>query len=531
MAIINVAHYDDSQEDLNDIEIQFIAHNRELKKSNIDVELNQIQFLDTSLLIKKLKEGIKYDYLILDLFDDETKENKGEKVLKVIKSLEIDLPTYILTFGNNAINQVNYKEILEKYKFILESPIIKKSEEDDLISEKITDHLQQKEPFHNYFETYDPDDVFLNVEIKSIGKNNLNNIIRKIKTKKGITTSVFLERMSSGFSGASVFKLVYNNEISILKVSNDRASLKDEMDRAKKYFKKFPTRFRISISSETEYSANGTSAYLIENVKDGETLFDWLKNNPKKEYIENFLEDLFLQGDCLSERYKDNRVNEKKYSFINEKFQENELKNYARVKKVIESELKYLIKEYSLAVSCDELLNFIEDNKFLKINPKHIKKTNYTTVCHGDLHSKNIMIQSNKNPFIIDTGGMKEDYYCMDICRLLSNLFIEGFDINNKKFFDINEISSQFNISKNIIYLNPISPDGTNDGFIIAINWITDKIEHIYGDIFNKWEFQLGLLKEFLQISYRSSIPPNKRVLAILIASECLSSANKHFIK
>ncbi len=521
MKPIEIAHCDDSETDRRQLKTKF----KLIGKRNPDIEFDYKEY-ETHLEFEKALDSKVFDYVVLDVYDDKTSQNLAILILDKIATLDTPINVIIYTKTTPLKGSIaKFEQMYKDYDFILGEKISKDA------PAKVVDRILENHLLNNLqsqFSLIDKDDIILKVEIRSIGENNLNNIIRKIKFDKKISEDVFIKRMSSGFSGAAVFKLSYGNETSILKVSNDKAVLKDEMDRAKEYFNKFPTRFRIDISPNEEYSANGTSAYLIENVLDGITLFDWLKTNPTKQKIEEFFEDLFLKGDCLSSRYIANRTRKEKYSFINSKFSKDDLK-YVRVKTIFK-ELEPLLDFEYLSVSTNELLNFIKENKYKSINYEDIKETNYITICHGDLHSRNIMIQSNEDPFLIDTGGMKEDYYCMDICRLLSNLFIEGLDNGTKKFFNIEDILEQFNHSKKMIELLPLNLDEKNDSFINAINWITLNSSNIYKGMFDKWEFQLGLLKEFLQISYRkNSIPPNKRALAIMIAGLCLDRVNSHF--
>jgi len=518
--MIKIAQFDDDKTWLDKAEALLKIKNNE----NEDISINFKGYADYNNLMNEIKDDeFVFDYLILDVYDKKKDDNVAKAILDAIKAKRITKTKIILlslgATSKGAIHEIKYSQ--EEYPFLMDEHIIPKASVDELVDKIIDDILLNN--VTTQFDYFDKDDVLLKAEINSIGEKNISLVIRNIIKKKQPKKPILVERMSSGFSGASVFKLHIDEGYSILKVSKNKEKLSEEIENAEKYYVKLPHPFRINISNKEDYSVNGIGAYLIENVPDGLTLFDFLKskNNNDRNEITQFFKKLFTEGNCMMSFYSENKIRVEKYSFINNKF--DEIK-YSKVKLALKELQPLLNDEIS-----NPILDYIQDYKYDNIRPDRTKKENYIVVCHGDFHSRNIM-NSNGDPTIIDTGGMKEDYWCMDICRLMSNLFIEGFDCGTKKYYDINEIQNQVELAKRMINLEKLDTDNENYGFIIALNWLIDNIASIYGDMFCKWEFQLGLLKEFLQISYRkNSIPPNKRAIAILSAYECLISANNLF--
>ena len=177
------------------------------------------------------------------------------------------------------------------------------------------------------------------------------------------------------------------------------------------------------------------------------------------------------------------------------------------------------------------------DYDFENLNPTKNLSDRYKkelVLSHGDFHAKNILVQSEIRPIIIDTGGLGYQYWVLDIARLLVNLFINGLDKDSINYFDLNRIEYQLILSEKIINIQPIEiiEGDKNFNIISSINWLLSNIEEIYCNYFDLYEFQLGLLKEFLQISYRvDTVPPNKRALALVAAHMCLIKANDNILK
>jgi hypothetical protein len=516
--MLKIAYFDDDQDSINDVKALF-----EIVSDENDIKVNFTSYVNYRNLIKKIIDNsFDYNYLILDVYDQEKDENVAIKILNQLKAKKIMTTKVILySIGSTttgAVSQIKYSK--DEFPFLMEEHIIPKASIDDLGEKIINDFLENN--ISVQFDYLDKDDILLKAEINSIGDKYISLIIGKIKKEKNIRSLILIERMSSGFSGASVFKLRIENKISILKISKDKEKLDLEFENAEKYYSLLPPPFRIKIDNRDDFSTNGIGAYLIENVPKGFTLFDFLANTIDNKIITGFLQNLFIEGNCMKYFYSDNIKSVEKYCHINRNFNNNNIK-YCKVKMAFMELSPFLVDE-----QLNFMLIYINSNNYKNIKPDGANRNN-VVICHGDFHSKNIM-ESNGDPIIIDTGGMKEDYWCMDICRLITNIFIEGFDHGTKKYYDINEIENQVAIAEKIINLEKIESDTVKVGYITALNWIIANVEEIYGEMFCKWEFQLGLLKEFLQVSYRkNTIPPNKRVIAILSAFKCLESANSLF--
>ena len=525
MKTIRIAHFDDEVEPQISVSSRLKTLNRKIKNMGFEVEIAELDRFNDHLKLSHIIENgnTTFNLLILDMLDNEGADI-AKPILDAINGLTEKIPTIIFTQAAVKGHIPDFNKIYDEYNFIIGEKITKDNYKG--LIERIENHLLYK--YVKEIFVIDDDDILLRAEIMAIGKKNLNEILYRIKQDIDIKDKFIIERMTSGFSGAAVFKLKYDNQTSVLKISRDIETLKEEHKRALESYLEFPSQLIINIKSKPYFNSE-VLAILIENVGNSTPLFDWLKINQKKEKIDPLFKDLFLDNG-LKEHYKDKRSEKKenKFPYIFTKF--NDIR-FSMVRKAIK-ELKPIIEGKEFDES--NIKNLIENRSFKKIDKENLLDDKYKkelVLCHGDFHSNNILIKGNI-PVIIDTGGIEYDYWCMDICRLIVHLFIVGFDKNTYDYYDLDKIDENLEITQKIINQQQIELDGTNDSFIYAINWLLENVENIYDDLFSKWEFQLGLMKEFLQASYKTYyIPPNKRAIALLSAYQCMLSANEEVEK
>lgn len=494
--------------------VTIITTSIKLLKSKYDFLADPKEFKFKDIIEDNIFQTIKPDLFILDLYDNESKEWAGKACLELIKASGLNIPT-ILFYGDQEGAEV-YDDFAKEFPFIIRE-IHKKKEKINGLIEVVENELKKKLPaqFGLKFEN----DLILQNQILIIGDSNLNQICKSIRDKYSINEILLLERIASGYSGAILFKFNYDNTDYILKVSNETSKLLLEIDNARKYYHKFPF-FNYIDRDVIKTSDEKVVAIIIKLIENGKTLFEFINEREKEDIIE-VLNEIFLSDYGLKKHYLEQRESKKKWTAIIERFAGT---RYALIKEVLD-ELAPIINNYSF--DAEELQNCLLYQSFKNLDKTKLHKESFSVLCHGDLHSKNILIQ-HKRPTLIDTGGIKYDYWCMDISRLIVDLFIKGMDYNTLEFYDINYIGENVNIAKMIFMPKGIPLDGKNDKIIIAINWLIVNCEHIYGDLYSLFEFQLGLVKELLQVSTRiNTIPPNKRAIAILAAYEVMLLANK----
>jgi aminoglycoside phosphotransferase len=523
---IKIFHYEDSPDEIDLLNSYYttIKNSYKDKISISHIIYNKYKDLVEEITVKKNTP----DIIILDMYDENSKD-VGTIVLELLfnNNNEFNIPTIIYTGGSGSDrNQINYPDLRKKYRFLHDKEIIKSTGNEDL-KETLKNIIDKHIPNEKIF-TIDQDDYSLKKNIQLIGESNLKQILSQIKKHLNTSQPFSIKRMSSGFSGATVFKLNYDNKAYFLKFSNDKEKLKSEYEKRKDYAQ-FPSIFRNGIIEKFE--TQQSYAILIENVHSASTLFDWLENNKTKDNIENCFKKLYDKTNGLCYFYANNIDNGEKAKFtqIFDKLKD----SYAYVRATM-NELEPITEKYkSNNFNRNDFENLVLNGNNGNINKSELTEDNYQKskiLCHGDFHSNNIMVQGN-DPIIIDTDGIRYDYWCMDICRLIVHLFIAGYDRERLEYFDISKIPNNLTIAKDIIASKKLSTDSINDGYIYAINWLIKNVKDIYGTLYCEWEFQLGLCKEFLQMSYRvNSVPPNKRTIALLSAYECMVQANESIL-
>lgn len=489
----------------------------ELKKKYDYLEYT---FLDFQSLLKiDNSYESKVDLILLDLLDESnTEELLGVRILEIIKNRDIKIPVIVYTSlkdaSGTAINVNGLKSDYPFAVFVQKYDLGQTAIKDELelkIKDKLQDQFEVNSDYENEF----------NQQLHLLGKSKLNQILFDIKVNYGITSKkVELFKLKSGFSGAILFKFRIDNTEYVLKISNDVKLLEEEFLKAEKYYSLFPSKFFNRIETKKFYNnSKDAIAIVIKLIPHSKTLFDYILNTTSKQKVKNILNAVY-DNDGLKEHYKTQKKGNLPWTDIFRKFKNGRFITILEVYK----ELKPLLIKFNLS----EVQNLIEKGDYKQLNTIKISHQGTETLNHLDLHSKNILVQGENTPFLIDTGIMDYDYWCFDICRLLVDLFINGIDVDTKEFYDINAIPKNIELGHSLIKLDSIAYDSKNDRIIDAINWLTNNVSDIYKDYFKLWELQLGLMKEFLQISYRTSIPHSKRALALELAYISMIESEKN---
>lgn len=461
------------------------------------------------------------DLILLDLLDEsDTEELLGVRILEIIKNRDIKIPLIVYTSLKDAKGAIiNVNDLRRDYPFAVfvqkydVGQTVVKDELELKIKNKLKDQFEINSDYEDEF----------NQQLHLLGKSKLNQILFDIKTHYEIAPNkkVELFKLKSGFSGAVLFKFKVENTEYVLKISNDIKLLEDEFSKAEKYYSLFPPKFFNRIETRKFYnSSKDTIAIIIKLIPNSITLLDFILKSEISTDISSIFHEIYFNNG-LKVHYETQIRDNISWTEILKKFKNGRFINIIEVYK----ELKPLLHNFNLSA----VKNLIEEDDYNKLNSIKIAHRGTVILNHLDLHSKNILIQGENTPFLIDTGIMDYDYWCFDICRLLADLLINGIDIDKKEFYDIQSIPKNIKLGLSLIQLEPVVYDSKNDRIIDSINWLTANARNIYKDYFSHWEFQLGLMKEFLQISCRTgSVPHSKRALSLELAYLCMIEAEKN---
>jgi hypothetical protein len=508
---------EDNSSDQRNIQLHLGTIKRSLPEINVSFKIATFEETYNEL-------GNEYDLLILDLWDNISNSNAGENILMHNKG-NGNIPTLVYTStGDSSGFEFKSKKI--EYPFLIDKLTKIHNSGHNLI--EFIKGLIIVNGDVRYYNLYNSYDENLKLSIELIGLNSFNYILYNIREKYA-TNEICVHPMTSGLSGAILFKLEFNQSKYILKLSKEVSKLKEEHENGTQLYNQFPSHLINHIVYEEYYSFDqNVLGILIKNVDGSETLFDFLNNNEgdNKARIEKFFRDLYLEDNTLSGFFEIKRGPKVDWSATFEKIDENKV---ALAKKSFR-ELSPIILKYYNSFDFQDLSRLIISYDYGNLIRKNCLTEEYLTglvLSHGDFHSKNILIQGGNRPVIIDTGSLGYQHWSLDYSRLIVHILINGIDSGSVEYFDLSEIPKNITFVDNILHESKIDLDGKNDNFIIAINWLVGNYKEIFGNV-NKFELQLGLMKEFIQASYRfDTIPANKRALALIAAHKCMLAADQ----
>ncbi|MFN6328037.1 MAG: hypothetical protein ACK5UE_14330 [Chitinophagales bacterium] len=486
------------------------------KNSTIKVEYEIYDFKE-AYTNKKFFENAKPDWVILDLFDEHSGEFQGHTILENLNiSKEVE---NVIIYTGDVADVKMLQDYESKYPFV--KKVFYKG---DSGSDKLLEYLMkivQTNPLKQYTIESDYIDEF-SIQLKYFGNVCLDQILSKVKSNYNIPldTEIKLFKLKAGYSGAILFKFIHNNTWYVLKVSKDVKQIEIELDRAIKFYVEFPSTMLIPIDQNRYYSIDKSAiGIVIKFASNSIPLFDFL-DECTPQNLKNILNVLFFE-DSMSEHYKNKICAEKvSWTLIFDHF-----KDYFVTYEEVYKELKSLVSHFNV----EDFRNLIVHKNYKKLNDRSSYEDLVHTLCHSDFHSRNILVNNNKSIFLIDTGLIDKNYWCADICRLIVDIFINKIDKGEREFYDIDLISENIDLGHKLIQFEQIPLIRKNENAIHLLNWLIEWVEKIYDGYFLKWQFQLGLMKEFLQMTYRTgSVPPNKRAIALDLAYLCMIEAEKN---
>jgi hypothetical protein len=506
---------EDLKKDIRDIKLYINA---------LDKEMQGVNLIYKDVNFEEIYEEMNHDYdlLILDLVDQKT-GYEGENVLKHNVG---NIPTLIYTSTGDQV-MFDLQEKQEEYPFIL-GKLVKLRTGENLQS-FIKHYIFQKNLAGPLFSLYNENDLILINSLITIGESNFNEIIYQIGQKLN-KNNFIIHRMTSGLSGAILFKIEIDGKFSVLKLSKETDKLKEEHKNAVELYHKFPNRLINHIDYEEFYSYDKqVLGILLKEVDNSQTLFQLLMtSSTSKNKIENFLKNLFIDEQGLQNHYQNNQQNLSDWTSIFNKISEQKI----HLIKTAYDELKPILQKYYNLFDIEDFRRLAVIHNYNKLNKTELLDEKFKKrliLSHGDFHSKNILVQSGHHPVIIDTGSIKYQHWSLDLCRLVVNLIINGIDFSQIEYFELESIKRYIVIVNKVLNRESIELDGVNDNTIHAINWLIKNFSKIFESDFDQFEYQLGLMKEFLQVSYRiDTIPPNKRTFALIAAHKSMIAANNN---
>jgi len=315
----------------------------------------------------------------------------------------------------------------------------------------------------------------------------------------------------------------------LLKCSRDRAQLQTELDRSPES-KEPASHVYVLPDSKEIYESGGWFATAWRFRQDAIPLSAWLSTGAAsepvladKERVAALLEQLFVEG--LNYDYRRGSMNRSISPAVS---------LYPNVQgrfRIIESSrhLVTLIRTITANPSfeIDVIESFLVDEALSGRPLTKVELGSYECLCHGDLHSRNLLVTSGQQPVLIDPWGrIPHRHWASDIARLSSDLWTTAWDQGPNSYLWDKMLSwagsvqcwidgRSFEVEKP--HLKTYS----------ALRWLRDNVARIFEGCFSgtipTWEFELAMAVEFLNASRYESISAPKRCMSLLVAKDILS--------
>jgi hypothetical protein len=394
------------------------------------------------------------------------------------------------------------------------------------------------------------DNPKLDFIISQIGENNSQkgeNNIRSLykKALPGVTnmSKMKIEYLAPGLSGAFVLKMCAFEEgqptaTHLLKINQDVEMLKREIDNRPllgRYKGLFINYLQTKDNLAHLPKAGRWFAICAVFENDSLTLRDWLNEPRDVNEISEVLKTIFYrEREGLAVGYSELIP---RRSIIGKGLN----LTASRLPRIIMS-----LEELKEIWSHPQLGNDLQTkNKYDEIENFLLKKGEFWgeadlsfAPCHGDFHTRNILIDiaGFPKPTIIDTAEFGSYHWSTDYVRLIVDLILTSYDFGVESQL-WKHLPKWISISEAIINSQVINdPNKDNESVRFAINWLIENFSQIFffinsEDDFKQlqWELQLSLAVEFLRAAYRTDLSTPKRVLALQSGYFALIEASRSF--
>lgn len=274
----------------------------------------------------------------------------------------------------------------------------------------------------------------LDALIETVGHENLVNLARDAAPECERYQAHYV---APGYSGAVVLRLTgtkLNSTASdfniLLKCSRDKAKLEVELRRCPR--QKEPSSI-IYVLPEAEhltdpptiYHRNGWFASAWAFRDDAQTFLSWItKRRGGVDKVEEVMSTLFITG--LNKDYRRGTTHDGRSGV--ESLSPNVLGRFRIINSItlLKTLLQRILKDPNLDVK--EVEQFLNDEVICGKPFNKVKSGTYECICHGDLHSRNILITERNQPLLIDPARRKTRNWASDVARLCADVWVSAWD-------------------------------------------------------------------------------------------------------
>jgi CheY-like chemotaxis protein len=483
-----------------------------------------------------------YQLFVADLVFGPKKDQQRLGMLAIAEAHQADPNLAILAFSYLDDNEVRATAIAKGADdFYSKQWLIKQEPQKETLGAMIVRILEKPDTITPILEESYIRDLPLTAVLETIDKDTVSRLVFKILGQRCRKIEPFFVR--SGLSGAFVIRLdctLDNDDKNpdrvrklLMKASRDERQIRSELSKGDDV-KAFPVGTFIPFAEARVVSSGGWHAIAVAFQK-AETFLDWLiQSKTVREVDVNKTLKALLLGGGLQEVYaRSARLTDKSPHVIMWETSLNPLRR-ARIQLACK-ELGPLAKTHgpSRAFEADLILKFIRDSKRIaKLDEEDIDLGTSICLNHGDLHCRNILVDENNKPNLVDPANIGNLHWAADIARLMVDLIVSGWDAGDKSH-EWNYMKEWVEFSGTIIRGDVKEHSGNskkpNDRVHAALSWLRMNLSEIHKvedpKLKPEWEFKAALAVEFMRAACRQDLPSPKRVLGLIAACDALREA------
>jgi len=406
---------------------------------------------------------------------------------------------------------------------------------------------------------YDTDEPKITYIVSEIGEGTLKSLYKEI-FEKVAGEGAELKRINAeyivpGMSGAFVLKMIATDEKQfkanhLLKISRIKEALLKEIKNYPSlgiYAGRLLVRYLGSLVSD-----EGTGWHAIGAVfeEDTTSLLEWLTGSGDEGDVSSIMESLFFGGGLIK-GYIDVSDPEKPVNCVS-----------ALSPKLSEkAQITLALKEFDKVIRTpnlggkedwneDILREYLRIKQVGPISERQMPKNCSMYKCHGDLHSRNILVTRGKPhlAIIIDTSEFGIHHWVTDYSKLLIDLILSAYD-RGVRSYEWSHMQHWMELSSPILRFQKLPQDnrigipgkesGVDDNALVrtAINWMINNLAKLCSVVSTPeklreklWEIQLAMGIDFMRGSYRTDLTSPKRVFSLMAAVEAFSAATSSFV-
>jgi CheY-like chemotaxis protein len=381
------------------------------------------------------------------------------------------------------------------------------------------------------------EDVDLLAVTEQVGRGEIISLLEEILERP--VQAATASYVAPGYSGAAVLRLDCKLEeaggsiarVLLLKMSRDRGRLLEEVEKIP-LARQLPEGRVIRLEGDRIAESGGWNAIALSFRSRAETLHSWLQRPQEAKEVDRCLTQLFLD-DGFAQLYRRREILlEVRPSVAMWRCLPQSRR--ARIRQALREVWPLVAAHWPAGVNEDIVARFLSEARRVgDLDEESFARGTAYCWCHGDLHSRNILVDRSSNPLVIDFANCQSMPWPMDVARLVVDLVLSCVDsgVLSHEWTELPMWVEGADAILSRSFQGVMFGGARNGTTSAAIEWIQRKSAEIFGDgwVGTEWQFTLALAVEFLRGTYRDNLPGPKKALAAIAAVHGIEKAAVQF--